>query len=181
MDLKMLIKSKRFVYSTLNLYAICISKKMKDEGNKKKLSPSKTPSPDDDSNHNATNEMAEIIQTPHTKVKIIYRKHNNNHDDELPEVELTNIERSISKNKCRKEIELVQQMIEENVKLNKFLKQQSQIVYKHNNVQQQNKDELRLLIKTNENDDDEETCYKQIKQLIAQRSKEDSNRRKNTK
>ena len=46
-------------------------------------------------------------------------------------------------------------------------------------VHSMERNEMKFLMM--KNDDDEETCYKQIKQLIAQRSKEDSNRRKNTK
>lgn len=123
----------------------------------------------------APNEMAEIVETPHTKVKIIYRQHNN-HDDELPEVELTNIERRPSKSKSQKEIELVQQMIEENVKLNECRQQKSKI--NNNKHDQQNKNEVVVVgdrpETTTTAEDDEETCHKQLKKQQLRQKRNDN-------
>ncbi|XP_075589057.1 uncharacterized protein LOC142597704 [Dermatophagoides farinae] len=146
-------------------------------GNQKEQPPpSHPPSFGDDTNHNAPNEMAEIVETPHTKVKIIYRQHNN-HDDELPEVELTNIERRPSKSKSQKEIELVQQMIEENVKLNECRQQKSKINNnKHDD--QQNKNEVVVVgdrpETTTTAEDDEETCHKQLKKQQLRQKRNDN-------
>ncbi|KAH7637966.1 hypothetical protein HUG17_9070 [Dermatophagoides farinae] len=145
-------------------------------GNQKEQPPpSHPPSFGDDTNHNAPNEMAEIVETPHTKVKIIYRQHNN-HDDELPEVELTNIERRPSKSKSQKEIELVQQMIEENVKLNECRQQKSKI--NNNKHDQQNKNEVVVVgdrpETTTTAEDDEETCHKQLKKQQLRQKRNDN-------